>query len=318
MAGRALVLGGGGVTGVAWELGILAGLAEAGVDLTDADLVVGTSAGSVVGAQVTSGTPIEEFYERQLRPPAAEQAARVGLGLMLKLAAAALGSRDAQHARAKIGAMALAARTIPEQSRRAIIESRLVANDWPQRRLLITAVAADDGEFVVFDRDSGVSLVDAVGRQLRGAGRMAAGHHQRTPLHRRRDARTGQCGPRRRLRPRCGVGADLGRFSARIPGGGTGRGTAHRHADHGGRAQPGGEPSDRPQRARPVAAGVLGPRRQGTGGAGAGCCARGMDRLMPRGAAAPSAVRLRLKGCEDPSSAAGRHSRQRGRSGWSG
>ena len=53
--GRALVLGGGGVTGVAWELGILAGLAGAGADLSDADLVVGTSAGSAVAAQLTTG-----------------------------------------------------------------------------------------------------------------------------------------------------------------------------------------------------------------------------------------------------------------------
>jgi NTE family protein len=162
MANTALVLGGGGVTGVAWELGMLAGLAEAGVDITGADLIVGTSAGSVVGAQITSGTSVEEFYQRQLRPPTGERPARIGLGLMLKLATAAIGARNAQAARAKIGAMALAAKTIPEQDRRAVIESRLATNQWPAGRLLITAVAADDGEFVVFDRDHGVSLVDAV------------------------------------------------------------------------------------------------------------------------------------------------------------
>ena len=58
----ALVLGGGGITGIAWEIGVLAGLAEAGVDLTGADLVVGTSAGSVVGAQLTSGAELEAMY----------------------------------------------------------------------------------------------------------------------------------------------------------------------------------------------------------------------------------------------------------------
>ncbi|MGW2626808.1 patatin-like phospholipase family protein [Micromonospora taraxaci] len=63
---RALVLGGGGVTGVAWELGLLAGLVERGVPVTGADLVVGTSAGSVVGAQVCSGLPVRRFYEEQL------------------------------------------------------------------------------------------------------------------------------------------------------------------------------------------------------------------------------------------------------------
>jgi NTE family protein len=173
MGGTALVLGGGGVTGIAWELGLLAGLAEAGVDLTRADLVVGTSAGSVVGAIVTSGEPLERAYERQLGlPPATvptqsqrgapEKSARVGLGLVLSYARAAL-ERDEQRGRARIGAMALAARTVPEQERRDIIAARLAGADWPTaQRLLVTAVAADDGEFVVFGSDSGVSLADAV------------------------------------------------------------------------------------------------------------------------------------------------------------
>jgi NTE family protein len=162
MGDKALVLGGGGVTGVAWELGILAGLAEAGADLTDADLVVGTSAGSVVAAIVTSGEPVEQAYQRQLLPPTAEQSARLGLAVLLRLATTAI-ARNAQRSRAKIGAMALAAKTVPEADRRAIFASRLADADWPpQRLLLITAVAADDGEFVVFDRDAGVSLVDAV------------------------------------------------------------------------------------------------------------------------------------------------------------
>ena len=72
----ALVLGGGGITGIAWEIGVLAGLAEAGADLTGADLVVGTSAGSVVGAQVTAGADLEALHARQLEPPTGERAAR--------------------------------------------------------------------------------------------------------------------------------------------------------------------------------------------------------------------------------------------------
>jgi NTE family protein len=161
MGDRALVLGGGGVTGIAWELGILVGLAEAGLDLTGADVVIGTSAGSVVGALVTGGR-VAAAYQRQLEPATSEQSARLGLGVLLRYSAAAF-ARDAQQARARIGAMALAARTVPEQVRRDIIASRLGDLDWPARqRLLVTAVAADDGELVVFDRDRGVSLVDAV------------------------------------------------------------------------------------------------------------------------------------------------------------
>ncbi len=163
MAGRALVLGGGGVTGVAWELGILAGLAEAGIDLTAADLIVGTSAGSVVAAQITTGMSLYELYERQLDGFGSEVAARMSFGTILKLGWAVLGSRDPQKGRVRAGAMALAARTVPESERRAIIAGRLPVHEWPDRKVLITAVAADDGEFVVFDQYSGVTLVDAVG-----------------------------------------------------------------------------------------------------------------------------------------------------------
>jgi NTE family protein len=73
-----LVLGGGGITGIAWELGLLAGLAAANVDLLSADLIVGTSAGSVVGAQITSSTPLEALYLRQLEPPSSELPVRLG------------------------------------------------------------------------------------------------------------------------------------------------------------------------------------------------------------------------------------------------
>src|SRR5580692_4247589 len=59
---RALVLAGGGAAGNAWELGLIAGLSDAGVDVTEADLIVGTSAGSTVAAQITSGTRPAELY----------------------------------------------------------------------------------------------------------------------------------------------------------------------------------------------------------------------------------------------------------------
>ncbi|MCG5463761.1 patatin-like phospholipase family protein [Micromonospora sp. NPDC053740] len=160
---RALVLGGGGVTGVAWELGLLAGLVERGVPVTGADLVVGTSAGSVVGAQVCSGLPVERFYSKQLAPPSSALAARLGFATLARLIWAGGRTRDAVRARARIGAMAVAARTESEASRRPVIEALLPVREWPRQRLLITAVDASSGEFVVFDSDSGVSLVDAVG-----------------------------------------------------------------------------------------------------------------------------------------------------------
>ncbi|MFD8794590.1 patatin-like phospholipase family protein [Streptomyces vinaceus] len=159
----ALVLGGGGLTGIGWEAGILYGLAEAGVDLTAADLVVGTSAGSVVGAQLTSGllTPWE-LYERQLGEPAGEAVARLGTGLLARYAVAMVRSRDARAYRRRVGALALAADTGGEAARRKVLESRLVSHAWPPRRLVVAAVDALTGELAAFDRESGAGLVDAV------------------------------------------------------------------------------------------------------------------------------------------------------------
>jgi NTE family protein len=164
---RALVLGGGGITGIAWEIGVLAGLAEAGVDLTGADLVVGTSAGSVVGAQLTSGADLEALFARQLEPPTGEQAARMTRSALLRYGLAALRSRrDDVGFRRRIGALALAAEraglTATEQERLDVIGSRLVSREWPDRDLRITAVDAQSGEFRVLDRTSGVPLLQAV------------------------------------------------------------------------------------------------------------------------------------------------------------
>jgi NTE family protein len=161
-ARKALVLGGGGVTGIAWELGLIAGLAEHDLDLVSADLVVGTSAGSVVGAQILSGTSIEELYAEQLRDPAGEVAARMGMGALARFVLASVWPGDARRGRAYLGRAALAASTVPESDRRAVIEGRLPRRSWPERRLLIAAVDARTGEARVFDRDSGVALTDAV------------------------------------------------------------------------------------------------------------------------------------------------------------
>ena len=159
---RGLVLGGGGVTGIAWEIGVVAGLAEAGIDLAEADLVVGTSAGSVVGAELRSEARIEDVYEGQLADATGERADRIGLGVILRLMTASLRIRHPERGRARLGRAALKARTEPESEWRARFERGLSSLDWPDRRLLINAVDAESGEAVAFERDSGVPLLDAV------------------------------------------------------------------------------------------------------------------------------------------------------------
>ncbi|GGK12439.1 hypothetical protein GCM10010124_01200 [Pilimelia terevasa] len=164
-AGTAVVLGAGGVTGIAWSVGVATGLAEAGVDLRAADLFVGTSAGAFVGAYLTSDIPLREWYARQLAPepgpappvtPRVVAAARFGV-----LAWTLLTSGTSRRFGARLGALARRARTVSERDRLAVLGRSLPAA-WPDPRLRVTAVAADTGEFAVFGPDSGVPLVAAV------------------------------------------------------------------------------------------------------------------------------------------------------------
>ncbi|WP_019632718.1 patatin-like phospholipase family protein [Actinomadura atramentaria] len=162
---KALVLGGGGVAGIAWETGVLAGLADAGTDWTDADLIVGTSAGSAVAAQLGSGLPLADLYARQADPALQyeELVPSVSIASVMEtiLGLAAEHPEPADLRRA-VSEYALAAETVPEERRRAVIAGRLPVHAWPERDLRIVAVETGAGVPVVFDRASGVGLVDAV------------------------------------------------------------------------------------------------------------------------------------------------------------
>jgi NTE family protein len=177
MTTRALVLGGGGPLGIAWETGLLAGLAAGGIDLSRAEFILGTSAGAFVGAQLAMGRSPRKLVEALLtrgkpggaksesspdRTPAAVPDLAV---LIAKMQEAVSGSRPAQEVRAEIAAWALNAQTITED---VFIASfgrwlkELPADAWPERRYACTAVDAADGSFVLWNQEAGVGLARAV------------------------------------------------------------------------------------------------------------------------------------------------------------
>lgn len=160
---RALVMGGGGVAGIAWTTGVLA---AGGVDVAgSADKIVGTSAGSTVAAQVTSGLTFPELLERQTDP--ALQAPELQSGVPMDQLWATFqkiyeSTGDPAEQRRRVGAMALATDTVSEAERRQVIEARLPVHTWPERDIVVVAVEAVTGEPALFGPGSGVALVDAV------------------------------------------------------------------------------------------------------------------------------------------------------------
>ena len=173
---RALVLGGGGSTGNAWLIGVIAGLFDAGLDVTTADLTIGTSAGSTAAAQMAGATPTELLAAilaaapQQRTGPVGSDRGPVPIrpvaDHMERIRRITASAEDAADMRRRLGAAALdmdAASDGSWQTQwRATVAARLPSQRWPQRTLLITAVDAHTGEPVVFDRHSGVDLADAV------------------------------------------------------------------------------------------------------------------------------------------------------------
>jgi NTE family protein len=179
---RALVLGGGGSTGNAWLIGVVAGLLDGGLDVTTADLTIGTSAGSTAAAQMAGASPAELLAatlapvpqqrtgpDRSDRARGPNRALTDHLERMRKIIAS---SDDVADWRRRMGAAALEADAAADGSWqaqwRATVAARLTSQRWPERSVLITAVDASTGEPVTFDRHSGVDLVDAVAASCAG------------------------------------------------------------------------------------------------------------------------------------------------------
>ncbi len=172
----ALVLGGGGSTGNAWLIGIVAGLFDAGIDVTHADLTVGTSAGSTAAAQLAGASPAELLAASVAPIP---QQARLGppangpvddhLERLTSIIAESADAADWHHrmSTAAVDADSASDGTWSAQWR-DIVASRLPGARWPERSVVITAVDARRAEPASFDRDSGVDIVDAVAASCAG------------------------------------------------------------------------------------------------------------------------------------------------------
>src|SRR5258707_6032193 len=172
---RALVLAGGGVVGIAWEPGVLRGIQDIDPDLESslvaADVIGGTSAGSAVAGQITSGTALEDLYAAQRAERSSEIEVDFDMdGLVALFASATAGAATAEEIRRRIGAVALTARTVEESARRVAIAAPLPVDAWPDPVVLLTPVDAETGELVVFSRRFGGVLVRAGGSRCAGSG----------------------------------------------------------------------------------------------------------------------------------------------------
>lgn len=174
---RALVLGGGGAAGNAWLVGVVAGLADGGLDVGSADLVIGTSAGATAAAQLAGATPAELYAAIQSAPPTSSRGplpsgGPISGGHLEATAAIIAESSDPADMRRRMGARAIelaeAGGEEGQEHWRETVAARFTPHEWPQHDLGLTVVNAETGEPLVLDRVSGAGLVDAVAASTAG------------------------------------------------------------------------------------------------------------------------------------------------------
>lgn len=176
---RALVLGGGGSAGNAWLIGVIAGLSEGGLDVTEADLVIGTSAGATAAAQIAGASPTDLFAAildaptpQRIDPVRPDRGTTSWTNHLERTNAIIAASADLTDMRRRAGADAIELAAEAGDSARVrwreTVAARLSSREWPKHPVHITAVDADTGDPVVLDRDSGIDLVDAVAASCAG------------------------------------------------------------------------------------------------------------------------------------------------------
>jgi len=169
---RALVIAGGGPLGRAWEIGLLKGLKDAGIDLTQADMVVGTSIGGILGAQIRAGKALDSLYSASLAPAGSPAPASgpppydpaYAQQAIQPVASLTSAAELSPAVRIEVGKRALAApRAISEDAQvKATASSLGDIHDWPAQLLKLPAVDAADGSIRLFDKTQGVPLEQAV------------------------------------------------------------------------------------------------------------------------------------------------------------
>jgi NTE family protein len=162
-----LVLGGGGVIGQAFHVGVLAALADGGFDPRTADLMVGTSAGSQIAALLRAGVPAPDLAASASRDGVlSDEGARLLAPVRAAGGIPAPGPRGAALAaaprllarlatrpwEARVGVLLAAALPAGRRTTARFVAGLdpLFGGDWPEAGLWITAVRLDTGRRVAF------------------------------------------------------------------------------------------------------------------------------------------------------------------------
>jgi NTE family protein len=154
---NALILGAGGPAAAAFEIGVVAGLADGGVDVRDADVLVGTSAGARVAVQLAGSGDINELFRRKLAPCSIRRPSVDMKTWGKRIAETKARGGTTTEILKRMGELAM---SIPGDDRRA--HAQISESDWPAKRVMLVSVECETGERRAFERTSTATLEDAI------------------------------------------------------------------------------------------------------------------------------------------------------------
>ena len=154
----AVVLGGGGSLAIGWELGYLYALENEGIDIRNADLVIGTSGGAQAATGITSTKSWEEIFNEQIEPKSNEEPPQQNMeAVVAKYSEIAQKSHSPEEWIENYSEFALQKNKFDESEHINRLKHRIKVTSWPQN-LMITAIDAQASKRAVFTKDSNVDI----------------------------------------------------------------------------------------------------------------------------------------------------------------
>ena len=160
---RALVLGGGGITGIAWESGVLAALIENGMKISQIDKIFGTSAGAFVGAVLSNNQDMKSYYHylNENKDPNEQTKLKKEVYEMWRQAYIQGGNNQESIGRLLGEMIDQVQPVISMKERKKAIAKRLNDSKWTSQ-LVITAINARTGQLETINQQIGMDLIDSV------------------------------------------------------------------------------------------------------------------------------------------------------------
>ncbi|WP_459548262.1 patatin-like phospholipase family protein [Nocardia sp. X0981] len=159
----ALVLGGGGPVGIAWLAGLATGLRDAGIELSLADRIIGTSAGAIVGSVIAADADLSTLLAPRAQPAEPTEPVRRDYTPLLEISSLLRHiDQDRELVLQRVGELAMGADTGDPAIHLDRIGSLVGFADWPERELLVTAVDIGTGTLTAWTRGGAATLVEAL------------------------------------------------------------------------------------------------------------------------------------------------------------